>query len=200
MNPRMRMILAGVCAVLAGLLTVVVLGNRQGSASADTTIWVARAAIPVGTKLSAEMINKIQVHGPTLELVAKGALPATATEQPDTWFAARAIAPGEALVAGRNVSQNPVLAQTADSAGMHLVTVQTSLFPPDYVKPGVAVDLYVIPGNSQNAVKVLTAAPVVVVGDGTVTLLVDEKQVAPVLTAITTGKAIVVPPAKGAES
>ena len=199
-NPRMRMILAGVCAALAGLLTVVVLGNRSGSASDAATIWVAREAIPVGTKLSAEMINKVQVDGPTQQLLAKGALPASATEQPETWFAAQSIAPGEALVADRNVSQKPVLAKVAGNADMRLVMVQTSLIPPNYVQPGALVDLYVMPGNGPNVVKVLTGAPVAAISEGTVTLLVEEKQVGQVLSAITTGKPMVIAPVKGAGS
>lgn len=185
MTPRLRYMLAALCAVVAGLLTLMYLGG-QGSAGAETTIiWVARQAVPAGTRLSQEMLQQVKVDAPTRQLLASGSLPASPADTPDQWYATTALATGEPLLPNQNVANQPApaLPEGTSPANLRLVTLQVDAMPSGTPSVGEEVDVYVIPAEGGQAALLLPKSRVMVIEESMIAVLVPEAQVAPVLTA-----------------
>jgi hypothetical protein len=83
MNGRMRYLIATVCAVMAGLLTLLYLGGNISAEGGETeVIWVTRQPVAPGTRLTEEMLQRVRVDGPTRKLLAKEALAANPADSP----------------------------------------------------------------------------------------------------------------------
>jgi hypothetical protein len=196
-NTRMRFIAAGVCALMAGLLTMLLLAGSSESAGEQTAVLIAKVPIAQGQAVSTDMLATVQVDRPTRELLASDALSVPEDGLFGTWYALRDIQATEALIPGRTVIQQPVLptVNTPGAEGLRLVTLDIAELPEGQVAPGHKVDLYVMPNQGPKAERLLDNVTVMASSPGQVTLLVDDERVAEVLTAIHTGQAIVVPPA-----
>lgn len=184
MQFRMRYLLAAACAVLAGVLTLVYLGNVGAAAGSDSeVIWVARQEILPGMQLRDDLLQLVEVHSPTRRLLAREALPRTAAEIPAAWFATRAILPGEPLIPAVNVSQEPPGGQTAPPEELRVVSLRAEQPGLPELRPAEEVDLYVVPAEGGEALRILTAARVVQAEADWITVLVPEEQVPLVLAA-----------------
>ncbi|WP_374713446.1 hypothetical protein [Symbiobacterium terraclitae] len=192
MNPRLRYLLATVCAVAAAVLTVTYLAGVGSAGESETeVIWVARQEIIPGVQLSAGLLQLVEVDGPTRRLLAREALPHTPADAPEAWYATRTILPGEALVPGENVSLDPAPAgrESAWPGEMRVVSLPAEGVGAPELRAGEEVDLYVIPGEGREAVRILTATRVVHAEADWVTVLVPDEQV-PAVLAATDGLAV----------
>lgn len=185
MTPRMRYTLAALCAVVAGFLTLMYLGG-QGSASTETTIiWVARQAVPAGTRLSQELLQQVRVDSPTRQLLASEALPTSPADTPDQWYATTALAAGAPLLPNQNVSNRPApsLPEGTTPSDLRLVTLQVDAMPSGTPSVGEEVDIYVIPAQGGEAALLLPKTRVMVIEESMISVLIPQELVAPVLTA-----------------
>ncbi len=185
MNGRIRYLLAAVCAIAAGLLTLVYLGGRGSAETGETEIiWVAAESVSPGAQLSESVLQQVRVDGPTRKLLAGDALPTAPTDAPGGWYASRPIAPGQPLVPGQNVSTQPApaLPDGLTAGDLRVVTLVVDQLPPGADLAGEAVDIYAIPEQSGEAVRILERAQVTVAADGLLAVLVPEPRVAAVLT------------------
>lgn len=186
MSSRLRYLLAGVCAALAGLLTLLYLGGTGAAGEADAEIiWVARQEIIPGVRLTEALLQRVQVDGPTRRLLAPAALPQAITDTPDQWYVTAPLAPGQALIPGTNVSLDPtpVTADGAAVEALRVVSLPADTLAAGGPRIGEEVDLYVIPGEGRPAIRILAQTRVIQAEEGVVTVLVPEAQVADVLTA-----------------
>lgn len=177
--------LAALCAVMAALLTLVYLGGRSSARESDPVIiWVARQQIPPGAHLSEEMLQRVQVDGPTRQLLAREALPASPADTPAQWYASVLIEPGQPLVPGRNVSAElaPSLPEGTPPADLRVVALLADELPTGAPRPGEEVDIYVIIQGS-DAIRILDRTRVMTAEQGLIEVLVPEPKVADVLTA-----------------
>ncbi|MFO7273497.1 MAG: hypothetical protein DIU55_001365 [Bacillota bacterium] len=189
MNSRLRYLLAAACAAAAGLLTVLYLGGVGVAAGSDTEIiWVARREIFPGMQLREEFLQQVEVDGPTRRLLAPQALPRTLAESPEGWYALRAIRPGEPLVPAENVTPNPPSGFAAPPEALRVVGLRAEWAGLPELQPGEEVDLYVVPEGGE-AVRILSAAPVVQAESDWVSVLVPDEQV-PLLLAATDGATV----------
>ncbi|MBY6275754.1 SAF domain-containing protein [Symbiobacterium thermophilum] len=183
MNFRTRYLLAALCAAAAGLLTFLYLGGIGVAAGSGTEIvWVARREILPGTQLKEEMLQRVEVDGPTRQLLAREALPRTASDTPDGWYATRAIRPGEPLIPAGNVSPVPPSADVTPPEALRVVSLRTEWVGPPELQPTEEVDLYVVTGDGE-ALRILTGARVVQAESDRVSVLVPEEQVPLVIAA-----------------
>jgi len=192
MNPRLRYLLAAACAAVAGLLTVTYLAGVGSAGESDTEIiWVARQEIIPGMQLSPGMIQLVEVDGPTRQLLARDALPQSAADVPDAWYATHTILPGEALIPGENVGLDPAPQsdETPWPAELRVVSLPAEGVGAPGLRAGEEIDLYVMPGGGSEAVRILTATRVVHAEADWVTVLVPEDQV-PAVLAATDGLAV----------
>lgn len=186
MSPRLRYLLAGLCAGLAGLLTMLYLGGTGTAGEAEAeVIWVARQAVVPGVRLSEAVLQPVQVDGPTRRLLAPEALPQAVTDTPDQWYTTAPLAPGQALVPGTNVSLDPtpVTADGTAIEALRVVSLPADTLAEGGLRVGEEVDVYVIPAEGSQAVRILAQTRVLSAEEGVVTVLVPEAQVADVLTA-----------------
>jgi hypothetical protein len=186
MNPRMRYLMAAVCAVLAGFLTLVYLGGQGGAGRGETEIvWVARQALPAGTRLAEELLQQVRVDGPTRRLLAGEALPTSPADSPGQWYATTDLAAGQPLRPGYNVANQPAPALPEGTAAgdLRLVALQVDAMPSGTPAVGEEVDLYAIPGKGGEAALLLARTRVMAIEDGLIAVLVPAPQVGPVLTA-----------------
>jgi len=188
----MRYILAAVCAVAAGFMTLLYLGGRSAAGEAERDlIWVAAEPITPGTQLAETMLQRVRVDAPTRKLLAGEALPTTPTDRPADWYATRLIDAGQPLLPGRNVSPEPAptLPDGLTPSDMRVVTLTVDQLPAGEGLIGEKVDIYALPGGAGEAVRLLERAQVIAMAEGQIAVLVPEPQVAPLLT-IAEGSAI----------
>ena len=185
MNPRLRYLLATACAVAAGLLTAVYLAGIGAAAASEADIvWVAGQEIVPGVRLSAGLLQRVEVDGPTRRLLARAALPQSPADTPEAWYATRAILPGDPLVPGVNVGLEPPLGGgTAWPEELRVVSLRAEVPVAPALQAGEEVDLYVVPAEGSEALRILSATRVVHADGDWVTVLVPEEQVSPVLAA-----------------
>lgn len=186
MNTKARYAVAVLCAVAAGLLSLVYLSGRATADGAEkAVIWVAQQSVAPGTRLTEAVLQQVRVDAPTQRLLTPGALTAVDGETPAGWYAIAPLRPGDALVMGQNVADQPDPSQPAGSAPteMRVITLAVDELPPGSVVQGAHVDIYAIPSQGSEARLLLSGVRVVAADDGTVALLVGEPQVAPTLAA-----------------
>ncbi len=184
MNSRLRYLLAAACAVAAGLLTALYLGGVGSAAGSDSEIiWVAGQEIFPGEQLREELLLRVEVDGPTRRLLAREALPQTGADAPGAWYAIRPIRTGEPLIPAGNVSPEPPAGHIAAPEELHVVSLRAESAGLPELRPGEEVDLYVIPVEGGDALRILSAARVVQAESDWVSVLVPEEQVPLVLSA-----------------
>lgn len=184
-NTRMRYLIAAVCAVAAGLLTLVYLGGRSSAGESDTEIiWVARQRVETGKQLSEAMLQRVRVDAPTRKLLAREALPTAPADTPDQWYAAAVIEAGEPLIPSQNVATQPApdLPDGAQPADMRMVALVVDELPANGAITGEEVDIYVIPKGTE-AIRILERTRVMIDEQGLLAVLVPKEQVGNVLTA-----------------
>jgi len=184
MNSRLRYLLAAACAVLAGLLTVIYLGGAGSTAGSDREIiWVARQEIFPGMQIRDDLLQRVEVDGPTRRLLVREALPRAGAESLGAWYAMRAIQPGEPLIPGGNVSPEPPGGDLVSPEDLRVVSLRAEQAGLPELQPSEEVDLYVVPAEGGEALRILSAARVVQAESEWVSVLVPEEQVPLVLAA-----------------
>jgi hypothetical protein len=186
MNGRMRYLIATVCAVMAGLLTLLYLGGNSSAEGGETeVIWVTRQPVAPGTRLTEEMLQRVRVDGPTRKLLAKEALASNPADSPGQWYAVKALETGQPLIPGQNIAAQPAPRLPAGSkpSDLRVVTLAVDSLPTGTLQPGEDVDIYVIPAKGGEAIRILAETRVLLQEDGLIAVLVPEPQVGPVLAA-----------------
>ncbi|MFZ5814873.1 MAG: hypothetical protein ACOY93_06175 [Bacillota bacterium] len=186
MNGKVRYLMAGLCALMAGLLTMLYLGGQSSAGGGETEIiWVTAEPVQPGTLLTADHLQRVRVDGPTRQLLAAEALTASTAEGPGRWYATTLIPAGQPLLPGRNIAGQPAPAlppeTTADQ--LRLVTLAIESLPAGPEIAGEDVDIYVVPKPGAEAVRILERTRVMTAAEGLIAVLVPEPQVGLVLTA-----------------